>query len=125
MQALINQANIIKLNGVVHIELTGCPSMQDILHHIDQLTSNDQFTSLQRLWDLSDCKLNLQSEELQAIASRVKQLKPHTSPYKTAMVGQSPLVFGLLRVYQAYAENEHLEIRVFKDKHEALAWLDT
>jgi hypothetical protein len=50
---------------------------------------------------------------------------PTTSPVpgRCAVLAGSDVVFGLLRVYEAFSDGAPVTVRVFRDRNRALAWL--
>jgi hypothetical protein len=65
----------------------------------------------------------LSADDLRAIAKQRKQ-ETDTSPgTRTAMLAGSDVVFGILRMYEAFTDGSNAAIRVFRDEGEARAWL--
>ena len=76
------------------------------------------------LWNVSSGSFaDHNAASYRRIAHAVTQYARHQ---KTAYYGPSDLKFGLLRMYEAYAEIEAVPpvTRVFRDRDEAIAWLD-
>lgn len=75
------------------------------------------------LWDTSEGGMSdMTSKEMTRIANAAKQYSVHE---KTAFVGESPFVFGMMRMYEAHAEmaGVPLKMAVFHDRGEAIKWL--
>jgi len=75
------------------------------------------------LWDVSEADLSdFTSGEMTRIASAAKQYSIHE---KTAFVGESPFLFGMMRMYEAHSEMQGvpLAMSVFRDRSEACKWL--
>jgi hypothetical protein len=75
------------------------------------------------LWNASDADIgHLTADELRTIAYVVKQRATHK---KTAYCSPYDLQFGVLRMYEAYAEIGEVAplMMVFRDRDEAIAWL--
>lgn len=75
------------------------------------------------LWNVSAADLSdLTSEKMYQIARGAKQYAVHE---KTAFVGDSPFLFGMMRMYEAHSDIEGvpLTMGVFYNRGEAIEWL--
>ena len=75
------------------------------------------------LWNLSEGSISRFTEDdMRRIAQIVRK---HAMHDRTAYFGSVDLEFGLLRVYETYAEMETVPpvMNVFKDRDEAIEWL--
>lgn len=75
------------------------------------------------LWNVSEADLQLSADGMQAIAEAGRQCATHR---RTAHYSPHNLQFGLLRMYEAYAELGKVAptLMAFRDRDEAIAWLD-
>jgi len=87
---------------------------------IDEITSNYPYEK--RLWDLSKIKFKFTSDEIRAISEYGKSKFP--MPNKLAIIATDELVFGEMRMFEVYREQEgHTAVCVFRTEPEALEWL--
>jgi len=98
--------------------------MRTLVETWDQAIADPAFKAVTKvLVDGRMSELNMPTEqmELQAIyVARTKRLRTA----KWAVVAEiNSLAFGLSRMFQMFAEDDGLDIQVFKDYDEALAWL--
>ena len=88
-------------------------------------TIKDKYRSISKgvLWNVTVGSIsNITIDDMQQIATAVKNYASHD---KTAFLGSLDLDFGLLRMYEAYAEMENIAhmMKVFRDRDEAIKWL--
>ncbi|HKJ82475.1 MAG TPA: hypothetical protein VJ961_00470 [Mariprofundaceae bacterium] len=75
------------------------------------------------LWNASDAQIShFTASEMRTIAYVAKQ---HTSHRKTAYCSPNDSQFGILRMYEAYAEIGEVAplMMVFRERDEAIEWL--
>lgn len=75
------------------------------------------------IWNFSDADISQYTdEEMRAVAKCASKNAHHK---KTAYVGKDDLRFGLLRMYQTYAEIHNVPsiMKAFRDESEAIEWL--
>ena len=82
--------------------------------------------SLNVIWDLTDADVShLTANEVQALAIGVKRLAHSREGGKTAIVSPSEVSYGIVRMYQIFAEIfVHIsQIEAFRSKLEAERWI--
>jgi hypothetical protein len=79
-----------------------------------------------RLVDLRDAASQLRSAEaLREVISLIRsKYGDKTEGPKTAIVAQKDVSFGLARMFEGFSDRLPGEIRVYRDIHKALEWLD-
>lgn len=104
----------------------GKVSIDDILEMLKpffegQVTKNILWDFREATPDIGDLKGQLR--RLVKTSDRARELR---SDGKTALIASSDLVYGLLRMYQTFAELRGLahKVRVFRAMEEAHQWLD-
>ena len=78
-----------------------------------------------RITDLSDWivdALVVESSEVRAFAVK-RQLAQLKNKVKSAIIAPKPEQYGLARMFQAYNDNQAIEITVFKDSASAYKWI--
>ena len=99
-------------------------TVPEILEGIKSNCEMPGFTGARSLWDLRDASFSLSREEVRSLAEfagRGSTLRP---PARLAFVASRNLEFGLLRMFEAFREQEGVEIEVFRDYEEALKWVN-
>lgn len=91
-------------------------------------------TALYKQWDFPSYKYQLwiftavedfllSSGEMKVLASQDLQASEINPHMKVALVSESPLVFGLCRMYEAFYGDGPWQTRVFKSLAEAEKWI--
>jgi hypothetical protein len=118
---LVNNHKISYQGGIAEISFTGTPRLSEIIQIIDDLAETD--VSDLRLWDFSKTTLDFTTQELREIASHGKS--KFILINRIAMVAGSDLVFGLMRMFAVFREQEHTKVHVFRSREKAINWLKT
>ena len=107
-------------NGITTVRFSEKPTFEEVQGVIDDLVENYPYDL--RVWDLSNIDFNFSEQEIIDIANygKLKFVKPN----KAAFIAPQDLVYGQLRAFEVYREQEHAAARVFRTKPEALAWLE-
>ena len=104
--------------------VSGQLTVQDVRDALDRYYSGS--VTMLILWDLT--KVDLSSwatNQIVFLAKKVKEYSHLRIGGKTAVVIAKDLNFGIMRMYEAYAESEEIdfETRVFRDMEKAKEWL--
>lgn len=78
------------------------------------------------LWDLTEASLSkIKKDEIITLADQIKNVRTNSARGKAAFVTHATGDFGILRMYEAYAElkNDLIEYEIFYDIQAARAWL--
>jgi hypothetical protein len=87
----------------------------------------DNSPSLNIIWDLTDADVSrITADEIRTLASGVKRLAHSREGGKTAIVSPSEVSYGIVRMYQIFAEiYAHVaQIEAFRSRPEAERWVD-
>ncbi|MFC1554689.1 hypothetical protein ACFL7D_08660 [candidate division KSB1 bacterium] len=99
----------------------------DTLNDIFDLISKniDEWVGYKLLWDLSIFNfLKIDSDSIHSFIQKIAPLSEKHSGQKDAILAKTELGFGMMRMLQILAENKYkIEIKVFREKDEALKWL--
>ncbi len=112
---------IAEMEDVQVVSIKGKPSVDDIKHILDEIQNESGYSHSARLWDFQESSFNFSQSEVLDIASYASAGDNRSA--KVAMLVKEDLSFGVSRVYEVFRHTDLTEIKVFKDKIEALAWL--
>lgn len=113
--------SIIQHDDITEISYSSPPKAQDLMDAT--LEHAAKGVSRKRLWDMS-CGYNVSTEELQQIAATGRAVEmPDKS--KVAILAPDDLSFGITRIYSVFRKDPRSEHQVFRDRDEAIAWLNT
>lgn len=110
---------------LTEFQCSGAVSEGEIIDVISDFYSNDPTRKV--IFDLSDANVSsVSAQDIRRIAIFAKD-KAHSRPEgMTALVGPGEINFGISRMYQTFAElaDQDVEVRIFRDRETALAWMD-
>jgi quinol monooxygenase YgiN len=109
----------------VHLFGTGNITAQDITDAAAELYSEDVLNRLQyAIVDFALVeKLQASADELREVARRDIEAAARTPGIALAFISSTKAVFGLIRMYEVFADDLHLRTEVFRTMPEAKAWL--
>ncbi len=108
---------------LVVVRIEGTPTANQILEAYDELLRLEP--TLNRLWDYRDADLcRLSSAELARVARYAARHEPDPGPSRVAVVVARDVDFGVGRAYQAWADEDPEEHRVFRELGDARRWLE-
>jgi hypothetical protein len=67
--------------------------------------------------------IQLSSDDVSELASRRRAFNPNDIRVKSAFFANSPLAFGVARLYEQLLNSPRIEVRVFSDVESAADWL--
>ncbi|HKI62028.1 MAG TPA: hypothetical protein VKA31_07025 [Mariprofundaceae bacterium] len=114
------KTNIIEPGSIIEFLVEGNSNLHDVL---DIISSQYRNISTGILWNFVEgSNSNLSADEMIRIVNMVKK---HAIHKRTAYIGSVDLEYGILRMYEAYAETSVVlpEMKVFRDRDEALQWI--
>lgn len=114
------ETTILEADSIACFKVVGLFDISEIL-----AVMKNVFPTIERgvLWDYSECDLSqVTQQEMRTVAQGAYKYAKH---HKSAAVGPGDLQFGLLRMYEIFAEMKHVSpmMRVFRNAVEALNWL--
>lgn len=104
-------------------KLYGSATLADLMEVMDAISENGFYRYARRLWDLRECRIELSSDDLRALAEHGRARDALES--RAAVVASSDLSFGLMRMHEVFRQQEGLSHRVFREEQEAVRWLVT
>jgi hypothetical protein len=108
--------------GLVHVDLTGHCPLPEVRAHLSAVLTDPAFRSdLPWIVECRDLTTLWPSEEVRAAATEMAARC--TAPGRCALVADAAVVYGLLRMFEAFSDRGAVAVRAFRDREEALAWL--
>jgi hypothetical protein len=106
-------------------QVFGEVSIDEVFAHFDELVADPSYeTDLDALLDLTDCRTLGEFVEIRMVAARVTADHSSLRFGRMAIVVASEALFGILRMFHTLSESAFTEAQIFRDRDEALQWLD-
>ncbi len=100
-------------------------TIDEVLAHFDELSADPSYeTDLDVLLDLVDCKTLPGIDEIRSAAGRVTADLSSLRFGRLAVVVASDGLFGMLRMFHTLSESVFSDAQIFRDRDQALQWLD-
>jgi hypothetical protein len=120
MAKMMIETTILEADSIACFKVVGKFDVGEML-----AVMKDVYPSIERgvVWDFSECDLSqVTIHEMRSVAQGVYKYAKH---HKSAGVGRDDLKFGILRMYETYAEMERVPpiMRIFRNADDALNWL--
>jgi hypothetical protein len=113
-------------NGSIHTRCFGDVRLFEVLDHFRQLEHDPNCSSnLDVLLDLSDMTSLPESGDLRQVADAIARVQSVVKFGACAIVAPRDALYGMLRMFEVYAEDYFRVTRVFRSETEAEAWLTT
>ena len=107
----------------IRTECAGDVTLAEVLDHFRVLEADSALPDrLDVLLDLSKMTLLPGSNELRSAAERIGQLRSKVLWGVCAIVTNSDAMFGMIRMFEVYAEDFFAATRVFRKLSDAEAW---
>ena len=108
---------------LVEVSVWGTVTAQEVLRYRREMTQDARFCpDFSQLVDFREvAEVKLSAQELQELA----QAQVFSSQSRRAYVVARPVIFGLVRMFEAYREmaGGQEKIRLFHDREEAMRWV--
>jgi hypothetical protein len=102
--------------------IEGPTAYEDVKRYLNALTTDPRFRAgMPGLIDCRRVKSLFSIADLRRTAADLRA-RPEIRG-RAAVLATSNLVYGLLRMYEVFSDGDPVEIRVFRQPEEALAWL--
>jgi hypothetical protein len=112
--------------SLIRTKCVGNVSLQEVLGHFDALEKDpDCPPMLDVLLDFSDLETVPETDQLMAVADRMRRASRRVKFGACAIVAKSDVIFGIARMYTVYAEPHFTTARVFRDFLQAEFWLNS
>jgi hypothetical protein len=112
------------VDGVLRTTVAGSAAADDVRAYLAAVRADSRYRpGMHTLVDCRTVATLLSSADLRSIAEEVRAMSPPSVYRRIAMLASTDVVFGLIRMYEAFAETSSLEVQAFRDECEAIAWL--
>lgn len=109
---------------ISRLTLSGHVNLEVFLEALLALRDSPRFNYRTLVEYETGAQLDMSEDDLRYLAGFSKSARPDDAPFgRTAIVAPRPLIFGLSRMYQIFAEDVPAASKVFTDMDEAVAWL--
>ena len=112
--------------NIAYIKISGKTGPKEILDAFDKAVSSGQYRKgMGRLWDFTEVDLtSLDSVAIPAMAKHSLKFPPGIRDVKVAFAVNTPLEFGLVRMFQSYSDmHAKTRVQVFDTVEDAEKWL--
>ena len=111
-------------DGIHILKIMGELVVDDVVDFVIQITPSLKDEPV--LWDLTDANFErLPTEDFIQLAMKMKNSPESRAGAKVALVGDTDLKYGMLRVYNAWLDTEEtsLTVNTFRSVEEARKWI--
>lgn len=113
-------------NGSIHTRCFGDVRLFEVVDHFQQLERDPNCSStLDVFLDLSDMTSLPESGDLRQVAEAIARVQNVVKFGACAIVAPRDALYGMLRMFEVYAEEYFRVTRVFRSESEAEVWLTT
>ncbi len=110
--------------NTVHTVCSGNVTYEEIAAHFAQLTADPELPDrIDILLDVSQTTSLPESQQIMSVSIEIENLSTVTKLQACAMVAQDDVLFGMVRMLEAFAEKLFSSMNVFRTLDEAQAWL--
>ena len=115
-----------KAHRIIRTRCTGPVTIEEVVEHFRVLERDpDCPDRVDVLLDLSEETSIPTKENLQQVTGEIKRIRGRVQFGTCAIVACTDALFGMLRMFEVFAEQYFRESRVFRTASEAEAWLDS
>jgi len=98
--------------------------LADVIEHFREVKGDSACVGhLDVLLDVDAAESPPESDQLRTVNSQVRQMRKKVQFGMCAIVAKRNVMFGMMRVFRVFAEENFRAIRVFREAGEAEAWL--
>ena len=112
------------VDEIVFTDMGASFSLDDVRGYLAAvMTDPSRRNGMPSLVDCRQVTTLLSPADLRTIAADIGTLTTSPVSGRCAVLAGSDVVFGLLRMYEAYSDGAPIEVRAFRDPDAATAWL--
>jgi hypothetical protein len=116
--------NIDAANGVIRTKVYGHVTLQEVVDHFQTLALDPECPQRAKVFlDLSETESLPDAPQISAVVVEVKKLRRKVSFDACAVLATRNALFGMMRMFEALAEDYFRVTRTFRVAAEAEAWL--
>jgi hypothetical protein len=113
-----------KTNRIIRTRCTGPVTIEEVVVHFRLLERDpDCPDRVDVLLDLSEQTSIPKKENLQEVTGQIRRIRGRVQFGTCAIVACTDVLFGMLRMFEVFAEQYFRKLRVFRTASEAEAWL--
>jgi len=114
-----------KTTGLIRTTASGRVTGEDLVAYYHRLRSHPDFRSnLSEIFDLTDVTAaEVGADDVRRLSSVTEEFTHRGVTVKVAIVAPRDLEFGLSRMYEMLQSQSKNDVRVFRDRAEAEAWI--
>jgi hypothetical protein len=113
-----------KTNGIIRTRCIGAVTIEEVVDHFRVLEQDPECPDrVNVLLDLSDETSVPTKDNLQTVVGEISRIRGRVQFGACAVIACTDALFGMLRMFEVFAEPCFREIRVFRKASEAKAWL--
>ena len=113
-------------SGIVHTRCTGNVTFEEVLNHFSQLEADSSLPPrLDVLLDLTAMESLPEGDQLRSVAGELDRLQSKVTWGGFAIAANRDALYGMIRMFQVFAEDIFERSHVFRDLEEAKRWLDS
>src|SRR5262249_25238530 len=113
-----------KANRIIHTRCVGQVTIEEVIEHFRELERDpDGAGLLDVLLDLTEQTSIPKKEYLHEITREIERIRAKVRFGICAIAASTDALFGMLRMFEVFAEKQFQALRVFRTVREAAAWL--
>jgi len=113
-----------KANRIIRTSCRGAVTLEEVIDHFRELERDpDCPDRLDVLLDLSEQTSVPTRYNLEDVTSEIRRIRPKIQFGACAIVANTDVLFGMLRMFEVFTERYFRASRVFRTRDEAEAWL--
>ena len=112
--------------NLMHQKLHGLCSIKNLAEVFDEMGKYELKPGLKILTDITDADLkDANYNSVSYLENKLDVFLAKYLPIRKAIIVESKLEFGIARMYEMLAEKDGFDVMVFRDKTEAMKWLQS
>jgi len=111
---------------LIRTTCSGPITLANVIEHFRELKDDPACVGhLDVLLDVDAAESPPESDQLRTVNSQLRQMHKKVQFGMLAIVAKRDVMFGMMRVFRVFAEENFRAIRVFREAREAEAWLSS
>ena len=114
-----------KNKNLMTLKLHGPCNIHNLAEVFDEMEKHELRPGLKIFTDITDADLkDTHFDSVSLLENKLEKFLDLYLPVRKAIVAESNLEFGIARMYEMLAEKNGFDVNIFRDKSEAMKWLD-
>lgn len=116
--------HIDKVTGIIRTRCIGAVTFDEVLNHFQELERDPDCPDLlDVLLDLSEMTSLPEANQLRAVSHQIGRIRERVMFNACAIVACQDVLFGMMRMFEIFAEERFRMMCVFREVGEAETWL--